>query len=70
MVVAVSGVVVLEDCSSGFVIFPLIYPTSPLDPSNWVILIFHCNRFSPLNFCSSERIVNDGVPDDIAYRGM
>jgi hypothetical protein len=30
-----------------------------------VILMFHLNRLSPLNFCSSERIVRDAVPDDI-----
>ena len=40
-------------------------PVSPFDPSNCVILMFHAIRLSPLNFCSSERIVNDGVPNDI-----
>jgi hypothetical protein len=29
------------------------------------MLVFHWSRFSPLNFCSSERIVSDGMPEDI-----
>ena len=31
----------------------------------WVILIFHCSRLSPLNFCSSDSIVREGISDDI-----
>jgi len=50
----------------GFATLPSMYPVSPLDPSNCVMVIFHFSRFSPLNFCSSGSIVNEGVPDDIA----
>ena len=49
---------------------PSTYPSSPLEPSSWVIIVVHLSRLSPLNFCSSERIVRDGIPDDmVAYRG-
>ena len=49
----------------GFFSVPFKYPSSPLAPSSWLILIFHWRRLSPLNFCSSERIVSDSVPDII-----
>ena len=35
--------------------------------------IFHCNKLSPLNFWSLERIVREGIPDDIvaaSYLGV
>ena len=47
----------------GFCIIPLMYPSNPLAPSNWVILVFHCRRLSLLNFCPLESIVRDGVLD-------
>ena len=47
----------------GFGIVPSVYPNNPFAPSSWVIIIFHCSKFSPLNFCSSGRIVKDGNPD-------
>ena len=46
-------------------IFPSIYPDKPFDPKSWVMFVVHDRRLSPLNFCSSERIVNDGVPEVI-----
>ncbi len=51
----------------GKVILPSTYPKSPLDPNNWVILVVHDIKLSPLNFCSSERIVKEGT-DDIVYK--
>ena len=65
-----SGVdlVVAEDDMVGFAMVPSMYPVSPLDPSNWIIVMFHFIRFSLLNFCSSESIVNEDVPDDIVSR--
>ena len=53
------------DSGPGFGIFPLIYPSNPFDPSSCVILVFHCSKLSPLNFCSSDSIVSDDVPDII-----
>ncbi len=47
----------------GFTIFPSIYPSSLLDPSNCVMFVVHCSRLSPLNFCSLGSIVKDGVVD-------
>ena len=55
----------VEVGTTGFPMFPSTYPVSPFDPSNCVMVIFHFSRFSPLNFCSSESIVSEGVPDDI-----
>ncbi len=49
----------------GFPMVPSMYPVSPLDPSNCAMVIFHFRRFSPLNFCSSESIVREDVPDDM-----
>ena len=51
------------DSGPGIGILPLIYPNSPFDPKSWVILVFHCSKLSPLNFCSLESIVSDGIPD-------
>ena len=62
----VSGVVAEVDGAAGFGIFPSTYPVSPLDPSSCSMLMFHFIRFSPLNFCSLDNIVNEGVPDDIS----
>ncbi len=62
----VSGVVVVVDGTAGFGMLPSTYPVSPLDPSSCVILTFHVIRFSLLNFCSSDNIVNEGVPNDIS----
>ena len=28
-----------------------------------MILVFHWSRLSPLNFCSSDSIVSEGIPD-------
>jgi len=53
------------DSGPGFGIFPLIYPSNPLDPSSWFILVFHWSRLFPLNFCSSESRVSEGIPDII-----
>jgi hypothetical protein len=57
------------DSAPGLVIFPSIYPSSPFDPSNCVMLVFHWSRLSPLNFCSSDSIVSEGMPDIINGRG-
>jgi len=54
---------------AGKVIFPSMYPDSPFAPSNWVMLVVHESKLSPLNFCSSERIVSEGEVADILYRG-
>lgn len=51
------------DSVPGFWILPSMYPDSPFNASNWVIFVFHCNKFSPLNFCSLESIVRESVPD-------
>ena len=70
-VVVVAVVVASVDVSVGAVrkvILRSMYPDSPFDPNNWIILVFHESRLSPLNFCSSERIVSEGV-DDMVYRG-
>ena len=53
------------DSGPGFGMFPLIYPSSPFDPSSCMILVFHCGGLSLLNFCSSDSIVSDDVPDII-----
>ena len=67
MVVGVE-VAVLDDGCADFTIFPSTYPSSPLDLSSWVMVVFHLSKLSLLNFCSSERIVKVGIPDDIVYR--
>ena len=61
MLDGVSGIGI--DSGSRFCIFLSIYPDNPFDASSWNIFIFHCSKFSPLNFCSSESIVSEGVPD-------
>ena len=58
-VVSLSGI----DGLVGFAIFPSTYPSSPFDASSWMMFVFHCRRLSPLNFCSSDRSVSDGIPD-------
>ena len=58
----------MEDGATGFAMLPSIYPVSPFDPNSCVMVIFHLSRFSPLNFCSSESIVREDVPDDISTR--
>ena len=61
------------DCGStliGLGILPSTYPSSPLDLSSWVIVVVHFSKLSPLNFCSSEKIVKVGIPENIvADRG-
>ncbi len=54
------------DCMVGFGMSPLTYPVSPLDPRICAIVTFHVIRLLPLNFCSSESIVREGVPDAIS----
>ena len=54
--------------SGGFMTRPSMYPSNPLEPRSWVILVDHLSRLSPLNFCSSESIVSVGIPD-IVDRG-
>ena len=61
-------VVVVDVGRTGFGTFPSIYPVSPFDLSNCIMVMFHFSKFSPLNFCSSESIVNEGVPEDIVDR--
>ena len=52
----------------GIVTCPLMYPSSPLDPSSCFILVDHFSRLFPLNFCSLESNVRVGMPD-IVDRG-
>ena len=33
------------------------------------MLFFHCSKLSPLNFCSSERIVSEGIADIVSSSG-
>ncbi len=54
--------------STGCITFPSMYPVSPFDPSSCVIVTFQFSKFSPLNFCSSESIVKEGIPEDIMNR--
>jgi hypothetical protein len=61
---------VVEVGCVGFAIVPSTYPDSPFEPSSWVMFMAHASRLSLLNFCSSESIVRDVVPDDIVYRGI
>ena len=61
MLDGVSGIGI--DSGSGFCIFLSIYPDNPFDASSWNIFVFHYSKFSPLNFCSSESVVSEGVPD-------
>jgi hypothetical protein len=63
VVVGVEGIGI--DSGPGLRMLPLIYPRSPFEPSTCVMLVFHYSRLFPLNFCSSERIVSEGVPDII-----
>ena len=44
---------------------PSMYPNRPFEPKSCVMLVVHDSKFSPLNFCSSVRIVREGVLDDI-----
>ena len=66
-IVAVGVVGSGTDSGPGFWITPSIYPDSPFDASSWIMFVFHWSKLSPLNFCSSESIVRDGVPD-ICFR--
>ena len=43
---------------------PVEFPMGCHNPCHSLV-IFHFRRFSPLNFCSSESIVKEGVPNDI-----
>ena len=54
---------VVSEGGPGFDIFPLIYPDNPFDPRSWVILVFHWSKLSPLNFCSLESMVSEGILD-------
>ena len=55
---------------SGFCIFPSIQPDNPFDPRSWVMLVFHCSKLFLLNFCSSESMVSEGIPDMIVQAGI
>jgi hypothetical protein len=45
-----------------------MYPSSPFEPSNWVIFMFHCNKFSPVrnkflvHAESTPKTASDGTP--------